>query len=51
METTNLVQTLEHTAARLLMAAEEDTNNRDDMRLIAAQLQMMTANLDTPDAR
>jgi hypothetical protein len=51
METTHLVQSLEHTAAQLLMAAERDTVNREDMRLLAAQLQVLTTHLDQPAAR
>lgn len=51
METTHLVQSLEHTAAQLLIAAERDTANREDMRLLAARLQMMTTNLDQPTTR
>ena len=48
METVHLVQDLEHTAARLLIAAEQDRTNRDDLRNLAAQLQVMTETL-APD--
>lgn len=46
METTHLVQSLEHTAAQLLIAAEQNQSNSDDMRRLAAQLQVMTYSLD-----
>ena len=45
METASLVQSLEHTAARLLIAAERDRDHREDMRSLAAQLQAMTDEL------
>ncbi len=45
METANLVESLEHTAARLLIAAEHDRDHRDDMRSLAARLQAMTEEL------
>lgn len=46
METANLVQNLEHTAARPLIAAEQDRAHRDDMRSLAARLQAMTDELE-----
>ena len=50
MDNVNLVQDLEHTAARLLIAAEQDRANREDLRNLAAQLQVMTDTL-APDSR
>lgn len=47
METANLVESLEHTAARLLIAAEQDRAHREDMRSLAARLQVMTDELQT----
>lgn len=49
MDTQMLVESLEHTAARLLVAAEHDNgDSAQDMRRLAAQLQAMTDRLDEP---
>jgi len=50
METPTLVRSLEHTAARLLIAAERDDGNAGEMRRFAAQLQAMTAPLEGSEA-
>ena len=48
MDQAHLRRTLEHTAATLLIAAESDRQRGDDLRHLAAQIQVMTERLDRP---
>lgn len=45
MEQVQLVRTLEHTAAKLLIAAESDRDRAADLRHLAARIQVMTESL------